>query len=57
VANEDLGKLKIDKTAAFRPGARRRPVVWMTLAALVVIVIALLVSGVLSPRSRWRPEP
>ena len=49
MANEDLGKLKIDKTAAFRPGARRRPVVWITLAALVVIVIALLVSGVLSP--------
>lgn len=49
MANEDLGKLKIDKTAAFRPAARRRRKFWLAAVAAVVVLAALAVGGVFTP--------
>ncbi|AJE02951.1 efflux RND transporter periplasmic adaptor subunit [Geobacter pickeringii] len=48
MSNEDLGKLKIDKQAVSRPPHRRRPMVWIGAAAVVLMVI-LWASGLLSP--------
>ncbi|RNC71000.1 MAG: efflux RND transporter periplasmic adaptor subunit [Desulfuromonadales bacterium] len=49
MANEDLGKLKIDKGAAFRPGPRKKPVYWIAAAVLAVVIIGLFAGGVLTP--------
>ncbi|BDV42478.1 hemolysin secretion protein D [Geotalea uraniireducens] len=49
MANDDLGKLKIDKTAAFRPTGRRRKKFWLVVAAVVLVLIALAASGVFTP--------
>ncbi|ABB32633.1 efflux transporter, RND family, MFP subunit [Geobacter metallireducens RCH3] len=49
MANEDLGKLKIDKGALARSGGRRRPRFWIVAAVAVVVLLILFVSGVLSP--------
>jgi RND family efflux transporter MFP subunit len=48
--NEDLAKLKIDKSALVtRPVRRRKTVVWVSAAALVILLFVLYVSGVLTP--------
>lgn len=49
MANEDLGKLKIDKGAPARSGARRGKRVWIAAAVAVLLLLVLFVSGVLSP--------
>jgi RND family efflux transporter MFP subunit len=50
MANEDLAKLKIDKSALMtRPVRRRKTVAWLSAAALVVLLFILYASGVLTP--------
>ena len=49
MGKEDLGKLKIDKGAAFRPAARRRPKFLIAAAAVVAVLVLLFVSGLLTP--------
>ncbi len=49
MANEDLGKLKIDKGTPVRSGVRRGKRFWITAACAVALLVALFASGVLSP--------
>lgn len=49
MANEDLGKLKIDKGTPVRSGVRRGKRFWITAACVVALLVALFASGVLSP--------
>ncbi|MRR38734.1 efflux RND transporter periplasmic adaptor subunit, partial [bacterium] len=49
MANEDLGKLTIDKGAPARSGARRGKRVWIAAAVAVLLLLVLFASGVLSP--------
>jgi len=49
MANEDLGKLTIDKGAAARPGVRRGKRPWIAAAVVVLLLLVLFASGVLSP--------
>ncbi|QSV45624.1 efflux RND transporter periplasmic adaptor subunit [Geobacter benzoatilyticus] len=49
MANEDLGKLKIDKGTPVRSGVRRGKRFWITAACVAALLVALFVSGVLSP--------
>ncbi len=50
MADQDLTGLKIDKSAGvFRPVRRKKRMVWLVLAACVVLIAALAFSGVLRP--------
>src|SRR5664279_4001374 len=50
MADQDLTGLKIDKSAGvFRPVRRKKRMVWLVLAACVVLIAALAYSGVLRP--------
>uniref|UniRef100_A0A831UGI1 Efflux RND transporter periplasmic adaptor subunit n=1 Tax=Geobacter metallireducens TaxID=28232 RepID=A0A831UGI1_GEOME len=49
MANEDLGKLTIDKGATPRSGARRGKRAWIAAAVAVLLLLVLFASGVLSP--------
>lgn len=49
MANEDLGKLKIDKGTPVRSGVRRGKRFWITVACVAALLVALFSSGVLSP--------
>jgi hypothetical protein len=50
MSNEDLAKLKIDKSTFLpRPARRRKTTVWVVAVLLFIMVISLYVSGVLSP--------
>ena len=50
MSNEDLAKLKIDKSTLLpRPARRRKTTVWVVAALLCILVISLYVSGVLFP--------
>ena len=50
MANEDIAKLKIDKSpAAVRPGRRRQLVRWLAVALLIVAAGFLYFTGVLAP--------
>lgn len=48
MAQDDLGKLKIDKTAAFRPRARKKPFYWIVAAVLLLLIISFF-TGILTP--------
>ncbi|HBL23529.1 MAG TPA: efflux RND transporter periplasmic adaptor subunit [Deltaproteobacteria bacterium] len=53
MADEDLSKLKIDKTRpAFRKVRSRRKIVYIAAGALAVLLIILAVTGVFSPAAR-----
>ncbi len=53
MADEDLSKLKIDKTRpAFRKVRSRRKIVYIAVGAFVVLLIILAVTGVFSPAAR-----
>ncbi len=50
MANEDLSKLKIDKTAeTFQPLRRRKIIRWVIIAFLIIVVGTLFMTGVFSP--------
>lgn len=49
MANEDLGKLTIDKGATARSGVRRGKRAWIAAAVAVLLLLVLFASGVLSP--------
>ncbi|BBA69688.1 efflux RND transporter periplasmic adaptor subunit [Geobacter sulfurreducens] len=49
MGHEDLQKLKIDKAAAFRPAARRRPLYWIGAAVALALLLVLFATGVLTP--------
>jgi RND family efflux transporter MFP subunit len=50
MTNEDLTKLKIDKSTLLpRPGRRRKTTLWVVAVLLCILVISLYLSGVLSP--------
>lgn len=49
MANEDLGKLTIDKGATARSGGRRGKRAWIAAAVAVLLLLVLFASGVLSP--------
>jgi len=49
MANEDLGKLKIDKGTPVRSGVRRGKRFWIAAACVAALLVALFVSGVLTP--------
>lgn len=49
MGHEDLQKLKIDKGAAFRPAARRRPLYWIAAAVALALLLVLFATGVLTP--------
>lgn len=49
MANEDLGKLKIDKGTPVRSGVRRGKRFWITVACVAALLVVLFSSGVLSP--------
>src|SRR5512139_3113208 len=50
MTNEDLTKLKIDKSTLLpRPGRRRKKTLWVVAVLLCILVISLYLSGVLSP--------
>ena len=48
-AEEDLSKLKIDKTQAFRPGARKRLTRWIIAGIVVFAAVILSLNGVFTP--------
>ena len=51
MANEDLSRLKIDKTGlAGRRPRRKKPLFWVVVALLAVIVSILVMKGVFTPR-------
>jgi RND family efflux transporter MFP subunit len=50
MANEDISKLKIDKSAAtVRPVRRRNLVRWIVIALLMIVVAVLYIKGVFTP--------
>ncbi|WP_298272870.1 efflux RND transporter periplasmic adaptor subunit [Geobacter sp.] len=55
MANEDLGKLKIDRGAAARPRPRRRRTGWIAAAVAAAVLVILFVSGVLTPAVTVEP--
>ncbi len=53
MANEDLSKLRIDKTIpAARPARRRKTVVWAAAGGLAILLVSLYLAGVLTPASK-----
>ena len=53
MADEDLSKLKIDKTQpAFRKVRGRRKTVYIAAGVLVILLVVLAVTGVFSPAAR-----
>ncbi len=50
MANEDITKLRIDKTTAIaRPLRRKKFLYWLTAGSILVLIIALYLTGILSP--------
>jgi RND family efflux transporter MFP subunit len=48
--NNDLSKLKIDKDARkFRPGRRRRPLYWLAVVLIIIVLGVLYLTGVIAP--------
>ncbi|KAF0215994.1 MAG: RND family efflux transporter MFP [Geobacteraceae bacterium] len=49
MANEDLSRLKIDKSAALRPARRGRKAFWAAAGVLVVLLVFLAAKGIFTP--------
>ncbi|MEW5745390.1 MAG: efflux RND transporter periplasmic adaptor subunit [Nitrospirota bacterium] len=55
MANEDLSKLRIDKSSAgFRPARRRKPFYWIAAGVVILALVVLYASGVFTPAAAVR---